>query len=160
MDTTKYNIRLIALVGAIVAAIVGGIYISRGGSVFNPFYNSGNPRSVVIGGKTLDLSIAATEQSMAVGLSNRTSLPQDEGMLFMFTTPTTPAFWMKGMKFPIDIVWIKDTTIVSISASLPVPDSTNYPTYSPKSEINRALEINSGWAAAHNVKAGDKVEFK
>ena len=76
-------------------------------------------------------------------------------MLFLLADDS-PSFWMKGMRFPLDIVWIKDGRVVDVSADVPPPRGPNapLPTYSPDRPANRALEVNAGWAADHGVAAG------
>ena len=74
--------------------------------------------------------VADTPQERAAGLSGYAGLPEDAGMLFVFPEPRQPSFWMKGMKFAIDIIWIADGTVVQIDASVspPPPDTPDRPT--------------------------------
>ena len=57
----------------------------------------------------------------AAGLSGYAGLPEDAGMLFVFPEPIQPTFWMKGMLFAIDIIWIRDGTVVQIHESATPP---------------------------------------
>ena len=120
------------------------------------------PAAVVqVGGTTVRADIADDEASRRRGLAGRAGLEDDEGMLFLLPDDS-PAFWMKGMRFPIDIVWIADGRVVDVTADVPAPRGSDaaLPTYSPDRPANRALEVNAGWAARHGVTRGDVVRVR
>jgi uncharacterized membrane protein (UPF0127 family) len=122
------------------------------------------PEAVVeIGGATVRADVADDEASRRRGLAGRAGLEDDEGMLFLLPDDS-PAFWMKGMRFPIDIVWIDDGRVVDVTADVPPPRESEsdaaLPTYSPRRPANRALEVNAGWAARHGVTRGDVVRVR
>ena len=72
-------------------------------------------KEVSIGGAALLAEVADDEAERKIGLSEKAYLGEDEGMLFVFPEKTSSAgFWMKDMKFPIDIVWINDDKVVKI----------------------------------------------
>ena len=119
-------------------------------------------RAVVnVGGASVTADIADDEASRARGLSGRDRLDADAGMLFVLPGDA-PSFWMKDMRFPIDIVWIKGGRVVDVTADVPPPAGTNeaLATYSPDRPANRALEVNAGWAARHGVERGDRVRVR
>ena len=92
------------------------------------------------------------------GLSGRGSMNPGTGMLF--SMPNACNFWMKDMKFPLDIIWINDKReVVDISENLPVPTSSFMPLYSPRRFAVYALEINGGEAKALGLNIGDAVEI-
>ena len=62
---------------------------------------------VVINGKEIQLRVADTEATQVQGLSGFTTLPTNQGMLFVFSKLNYYAFWMKDMQFPLDVVWMK-----------------------------------------------------
>ena len=105
--------------------------------------------------------IANTDQSRQNGLSFREKLDENSGMLFVFNTPLKPFFWMKDMKFPLDMIWIMDNKIVDINNNVPIPKPdtplNQLPKYSPKEKVNYVLEVNGGFADKNNIKVGDNV---
>lgn len=115
-------------------------------------------REVVIAGQTLRAELALTPESQAQGLSDRNSLAEDAGMLFVFDRPGKYPFWMKDMNFAIDIIWIgEDLRIVYIKKDAR-PES--YPeAFGPGKDAKYVLEVVSGFSEKNNLKEGDKVEF-
>lgn len=115
---------------------------------------------ITIGKKSLQIEIADTPAKLSRGLSGRESLCPDCGMLFVFDKPLVPSFWMKDMKFPLDIIWIKDDQVIGIISDLPPLKSNAKPIYyhSPQ-PINYVIEVNSGWAQSRKIKIGDRVKF-
>lgn len=116
---------------------------------------------VEINSSKIIVSLASTPEEKARGLSGRTSLPADEGMLFVYDRPEVQKFWMKDMNFPIDIIWIgTDKTVVDIANNL---DPGTYPeTFSPDAPAQYVLEVNAGYAQGHGISLGDTavIRFK
>lgn len=117
---------------------------------------------IVIGNHTFKLYIAKTAKDQQIGLSKYDKIPQDFGMIFIFEKPGYQSFWMKDMKFPIDIIFIKDNRIVTIYQDISPPKSQNENLliYQPKSEANKVLEINAGLSQKYNFKEGDSINLK
>ncbi len=116
--------------------------------------------SVVIDDVKIKVEIADDAAEMAQGLSDRKSLGENHGMLFVFDKPGTPAFWMKDMNFPLDIIWIQGDTIVDIAPNLPPLAGDFVSTYSPRVPANYVLEVNAGFAEKHGIKIGDEVDLR
>jgi uncharacterized membrane protein (UPF0127 family) len=118
-------------------------------------------RVVQVGEATVLADIADDAESRQRGLSGRESLDEGEGMLFVLANDS-PSFWMKGMRFAIDIVWIRDGRVVDVTADVPPPRGSNAPlaTYSPDRPADRALEVTAGWAADHGIRRGDVVRVR
>ncbi len=100
---------------------------------------------------------------MEKGLSGRNSLKDTQGMLFDFTKLENkqPAFWMKDMKFSLDILWIQNNAVVGITKNIPAPKNSKdvLPSYYAPGDIDYVIEVNAGWSDAHNIKTGDSVRF-
>lgn len=111
----------------------------------------------------LRVEIADTPSKRSKGLGGRESLGQDEGMLFIFPSSGKHSFWMKGLKFPLDFVWIKGDQVVDIitSAQPPVSDQNDkdLPIYSSKVEADKVLEVNSGVVERLKIKVGDMIKI-
>ena len=116
---------------------------------------------VQVGEASVRADLADDPASRQRGLSGRENLGEGNGMLFLLPDDS-PSFWMKDMRFPIDILWIRDGRVVDVSADVPPPRSPNspLPTYSPDRPADRALEVNAGWAADHGIRRGDVVRVR
>ncbi|OGM02879.1 hypothetical protein A2115_00105 [Candidatus Woesebacteria bacterium GWA1_41_8] len=115
-----------------------------------------------VGKTNVQVEIADTTEKRAEGLSNRTSLKDDHGMLFVFNVPGTyPVFWMKDTLIPLDLIWIADSKIVQIDSDVAVaPPGTNdsdLPLYRPSVGIDYVLEVNAGFSQSHGLNVGDSV---
>ena len=113
---------------------------------------------VKIAGQNIEVDLATTAPEQEQGLSGRTELGPNEGMLFVFDTPGKYSFWMKDMLFPIDMIWLApDSRVVYVKKDAR-PES--YPeSFTPDEEAKYVLEIESGFSDKNNLKVGDRVEF-
>ncbi|MEK7648731.1 MAG: DUF192 domain-containing protein [Patescibacteria group bacterium] len=104
----------------------------------------------------ISVELAETRDQQEHGLGGRTGLAEDRGLLYILRKPDFYTFWMKDMKFPIDIIWIdKDQKVIDISHSL-TPDT--YPRiFQPVHPAQIILEVASGFAKKHDIKIGDPV---
>jgi lipid II:glycine glycyltransferase (peptidoglycan interpeptide bridge formation enzyme)/uncharacterized membrane protein (UPF0127 family) len=95
------------------------------------------------------------------GLSGRDSLAPGSGMLFMFPKPKKYRFWMRNMKFPIDIIWIRDDTVVGITADIAPAFNASNPrfSYAPQ-KANYVLEVAAGFAAENDISLGARVAME
>lgn len=118
---------------------------------------AGNTKTIV------RIELAETPDKRAKGLGGRTSLASDSGMLFVFNKPSKYQFWMKEMKIPLDFIWIKGDQVVDILANVPPPQPNQsdqtLPIYAPVTDVDRVLEVNSGFVASNSIKVGDKLKL-
>jgi uncharacterized membrane protein (UPF0127 family) len=149
--------------------IVGMLYGSpnKAGSLFVTGTPTATPevsKTLTIGPKELRVTLANTEESRMKGLSGVKSLPEDEGMLFVFESKDSqPAFWMKDMVIPIDIIWIKDAKVAKIDKDALAPEPSTpdagLKLYRPDGPIDYVLEVNAGFCDLNKIKAGTPVDL-
>ena len=118
-----------------------------------------NAWTLSFGNNVVLVEVANTLELKKQGLSGRDSIDDKKGMLFVFDRPETPSFWMKDMKFPIDIIFFdKDWNTVDIKENFP-PES--YPeTYTSKEKSKYVVEVNAGFASRNNWQIGNQVKFE
>lgn len=113
---------------------------------------------IKIDSKNILVDIADDVCMRDLGLSGRTSLSEDTGMLFIFDKAGNYGFWMKDMNFPIDILWISSSSkIIGIEKNLA---TSTYPkSFGSKYKALYVLEVPAEYADKNNLKVGDKIIF-
>jgi len=102
--------------------------------------------------------IAETEKEQIKGLSDRKSLGEYAGMLFVFDKEDKHNIWMKDMNFSIDIAWLdKNKKIIYIMQNVS-PDTYPQSFSSPTNSLY-VLETNAGFFEKRNIEVGDSVNF-
>ncbi len=153
--------KVIFLYGLVVVILVALALTQAGrlSSLFN--FDLKRPSSAVtINEQTYKVTVVDTDATRQQGLSGKKSLKENQGMLFFFQEKGKHSFWMKDMKFPIDIIFINDDTITDITKNAQPDDSPNRPRYAPSVDINYVLEVNAGEADKKNIKVGDNVTIQ
>ena len=115
---------------------------------------------VRIGTSEVAVEIADTPSKMQRGLGYRDSLAWDTGMYFPYPSAGIPSFWMRGMRFSIDIVWIRDGRIVDLHDNVPFEPGGNGPTVRPREAADAVLEVPAGYARMSGWRVGDRVRFE
>jgi len=111
-------------------------------------------------GFSVTAELAETDEERALGLMFRQEINQDQGMLFIFKEEGIYPFWMKNMKFSIDILWLdKEKRIIHIEENVPPCSKEPCPTYSHQLPAAYVLELKAGSVAKNQLKLLDKLEF-
>lgn len=114
-----------------------------------------------IGDRLISLEVASTRQQQATGLMGRTSLADDRGMLFEFKPPQNVSFWMKNVRIPLDMIFLRDDKVKAIASSVPPCTAEPCPTYGPDdTTIDRVIELRGGRAAELGLEVGETVSIK
>jgi hypothetical protein len=123
-----------------------------------PFRNSSNKGIVRIDGKEIKVSLANSFLKHAIGLSFKKKLGENEGMLFVFPHPRQPAFWNFITRFPIDVIWISNNSVIGIEKDIPAL-SRGIKVFKPSTKIDYALEALAGTASRLSLSVGDAIEI-
>jgi uncharacterized protein len=115
-----------------------------------------NITHVTLAGQKIKVDLAISPEAQIKGLSGRDGLAEGEGMLFIFNDTGAHFFWMKDMKFAIDILWLnEETKVVHIKESV-TPES--YPeTFGSDEPAKYVLELPAGFTAKYGIKEGDQA---
>jgi uncharacterized membrane protein (UPF0127 family) len=104
----------------------------------------------------LFVEIADTPDKQETGLMHRTTMAEDQGMLFVFSGETTIPFWMKDTLLPLSIAFIgSNGTIVDIQDMQPLDESLHTPAH----PYTDALEVNQGYFTRHGIAVGNAVQL-
>ncbi len=115
---------------------------------------------VRIGVTEIPVELATSSSAVHKGLSGRSLLGADQGMLFIFDRPDRYRFWMPDMHFPIDIIWIDGGKIVDADENVsPEFDPSRPVFYTSAHPVRYVLEVNAGFMKRNNMRIGDPVTF-
>lgn len=108
--------------------------------------------------------VARTHAEQARGLGGRDALAPGTAMVFPYDTASRSPFWMKDMRFDIDIVWIREDRIIDVSRRVPAPREPAprldaLPTFAPREPADTVLEVRAGTSDARGWQIGDRVGF-
>jgi uncharacterized membrane protein (UPF0127 family) len=152
---------LAVVVGVMLAPVVAAQPVVR------PPWRSQAPElataAITVGGVPLKVELAVEPGDQARGLGYRPGLEPGTGMLFVDQEPAIQSFWMKGMRFCLDIVWIEGGQIVgaaeSVCPAAPGTPDGSLPSYRSPAPVRYVLEVPAGWLTAHAFDAGTPVEL-
>lgn len=128
-------------------------------SVFLNKKDSFSHKKIIIGNIAVKAEIAKSLAEKQKGLSGRSFMRKNSGMLFVFSQPDFYSFWMKDMEFPIDIIWLDENLrIINIEKNI-TPDT--FPKkFIPQRPAKYALEVNGGWSDKNKIKNGVNIKVK
>jgi uncharacterized protein len=147
--------------------VMPAIAVAQDGATVPPWRRSlpeGRQVATITVGDTellVDLAVDPWEQTL--GLGYRNGLAPGTGMLFVNDEARNQTFWMKGMRFCLDIIWIVDEEIVG-AAENACPDSPGTPDperqrYHSEMPVTHILEVPAGWLADHGYGPGTEVDL-
>jgi len=148
----------ILLVIVFIPVVLIVLYFVNDRGVF-PYESGGIGKETVhIDRVPIAVTIAYTGEELSQGLSGKDSLPTNDGLLFVFPTNGAHGIWMKGMRFPIDIIWISENMrVVDIKRNI-TPES--FPTvFYPRENARYVLEVNALFTEVRGIEIGDEVSL-
>lgn len=107
---------------------------------------------------SLDIELAENDFERSEGLKYRTSLEENQGMLFVFPFESMQSFWMKSTVLALDMIFINSQLeIVTIHRNTVPYDESSYPSKAPAQYV---LETIAGYTAKYGIEVGDRVVFR
>ncbi len=112
-------------------------------------------RELTVGMYRIDAEVAATQEDRMRGLMQRKAMPQNRGMLFVFTEPQRHCMWMKNTLLPLSVAFMDEGgRILNIEDMKPQTENS----HCAARPARFALEMNLGWFRQKGLSAGTKVE--
>lgn len=109
-----------------------------------------------VAGHEVEVEIADDEEERRRGLMYRDSLPEDQGMLFVYPEEEILSFYMRNTEIPLDIAFVDQRGyIVDIQQMEPHTEEL----HESRRPAMYALEMNLGWFEANGVEEGDRIRF-
>ena len=138
-----------------IALILGFVILSKpSANQCTETYRKDN--ELKISGQSIPVQIAKSPLEQSLGLGGRSCIGDRQGMLFVFDKPGYYPFWMKSMKFPIDIIWIGvDNNVVDFQQNV---QPSSYPhTFVNQSPAKKVLEMAADSAQTLNISTGTHI---
>lgn len=110
---------------------------------------------LTIGKETIQVEVATTPSSQALGLMYRKTMPESSGMLFVFQQKAGHCFWMKNTDLPIAIAFLEDDGKIINIEEMQAQTEDNH---CPAKATRFALEMNAAWFSKRNIRPGKVVE--
>lgn len=146
-----------------IILIFGLLLLLIAGYVFYQFsFNQHATKQVTIANHTFTAEVATTPKEQQIGLTKYASLSAEKAMLFTFPKTDRHVFWMRNMKFPIDMLFLRDNAVVGVAANAQPAKATdkNITTYGGNITSDAVIEISAGLAEKYGIKEGTKVTVK
>lgn len=105
----------------------------------------------------LKVEVADTPERQAQGLMFRKTLAEDEGMVFLFPSPTAGGFWMKNTLIPLSIAFFDREGVILRILDMTPCRADPCPVYYPGVVYQGALEVNQGWFKRRGLTPGARV---
>lgn len=159
----KFNISISKLVSVIVVLVLILFFVMNNCNQNNePEYYSFTKDGELVftdslgNSKTkIDLEIADNEYKRQLGLMNRPSMEENQGMLFIFPVEQMQSFWMRNTLISLDMIFVnEDKKIVTIHKNTKILSSQSYPSSDPSMYV---VEVVGGFSDTHNIVVGDKI---
>ena len=107
---------------------------------------------------TVTVELARSHVEKARGLSGRMDLKPGQGMLFVYDLPQPIGIWMKDMRFPLDIIWIREGKIVHIEKNAP-PLKSGSPEKVYTATADLVLEVPAGYTTSEKIGVRDSARM-
>ncbi len=122
------------------------------------------PLTVTVGDRPVLVEVANNDAERSLGLGQRAGLLPDTGMLFVFDgPPMVRNFWMGGMRFCLDIVWLRDGMITGAAENTcpgpPGESQALIPRHQSPGAAEYVLEVPAGFLAGNGFGVGTPVSF-
>lgn len=109
---------------------------------------------LTIGTTDVYVEIAQSNAARSFGLMQRKSMPEDEGMLFVYPEADFRSFWMKDTLIALSLAYIDENGRILQLVDMEPLDESSHPSVG---QAQYALEVNQGWFEKNGIKVGDAV---
>jgi len=151
---TGRNLRAWVIAGLLLAALSGPADWAGGQEVSE----HGNPWVwVAVGPVTVQAEAVRSPERLYLGLSYRGELPEGRGMLFYMPNKQVQTFCMRGMRFPLDLIWISEGRVAGLTRNVPPTFPGELTSPAP---VTQVLEVPGGFADRSGIKVGDQVRWR
>ncbi len=106
---------------------------------------------------TIRIEIADDDSTRTRGLMQRTDLPADAGMLFVFPDETVRSFWMANTPLSLDLMFItSEGVIIDVQKYTKPLSPENVTSSAPAAYV---LEVKAGFSDTWGISETDEIEW-
>lgn len=145
----------------LIFLILMALLLVSGGLLFN-----GPKQTEIIevrfpSGVKLQAEVADTPEKLLFGLAFRPSLPDDEGMIFLFEESGHHKVWTKGFQFPVDMIWVDESKQIVYMKEFAEPCHKDPCSWHgpPPAKARYIIEANAGFIQRSDAKVGEELVF-
>lgn len=149
MNRLKHVGASILVMGVILLVVVAAV------TLIMPMFQSTTP--LRIGSDAFDAGLANTPATREKGLGGVMNLGPKQALILAFPNDDQWQIWMKGMKIPIDIVWLDQTKKVVYIINNVSPDDPSI--FTPPMPTRYVIEFPAGTVADKNITLGSSASF-
>ena len=110
---------------------------------------------LAIGSHNVTADVASSDPHRMQGLMHRRMLPENRGMLFVFSDVTMHGMWMMNTYVPLSVAFLDTNGVIINIEDMEPQTQTTHGTMRP---AKYALEVNRGWFRKRGIKPGEKVQ--
>jgi len=149
--------KIIKILLVLIIVIIVGIWL------INRYLVTDQLLTAEINNQEFNLTIVDEPEEWIVGLSQQQDLAVDQAMLFIFPDKQIRSFWMRDMKFPIDLIWLDGQIVVGWEENMLVPAintaEEDLPRYVSPQLVDQVLELPAGTISNLNLQIGNIINF-
>ncbi len=136
--------------------VIGVVLLLVGFVVYMLWPDAGKIK-VTINSRDFHAQVADTDELRDIGLTNVEKMAENQALLMAYDTDSTWSVYTKGLKFPIDIIWVDKDHKVAFVARNAQPSEKNM--FRPGSKVRYVLQLPAGTISKYNISIGTQVDF-
>ena len=159
---TRAQVLIPIAIAAVIIGIVGVITIPADSKLAEVKFPRG---TIKIDSKILDVQIAETDAQKTRGLMFQNELPDDQGMIFVFSQEQIVPIWMLNMQFPLDIIWFDvNGNVIHIEKNVPpcksaLETATCTVQNADGKKAKYVLEVTAGFTDKFHITENSKMQI-
>ncbi len=106
---------------------------------------------------SIDIEVADSDSARTRGLMQRTGLPSNSGMLFIFQQQRTQTFWMANTPIALDMIFVDQDSVIVDIAKYVRPQ--NPETTASKAPAMYVIEVVAGFTDSQGITETDRVTW-
>jgi uncharacterized protein len=159
---TRAQVLIPIAIAAVIIGIVGVLTIPADSKLAEVKFPRG---TIKLDNKILDVQIAETDAQKTRGLMFQNELPDDQGMIFVFSQEQVVPIWMLNMQFPLDIIWFDaNGNVIHIEKNVPpcksaLETATCTVQNADGKKAKYVLEVTAGFTDKFQITENSKMQI-